>query len=82
MTQDVEHKDDLPEQTPRGVEIVVGRPNVSLSVEEAAEDAGRCSLAVVACGPARMADEARRASVSMLARGHRGVEYFEESFKW
>jgi hypothetical protein len=36
----------------------------------------------VACGPARMADEARRASVSMLARGFRAVEYFEESFKW
>jgi NAD(P)H-flavin reductase len=82
VTQDVEHKDDIPDQTPRGVEIVVGRPNVSLSVEEAAKDAGPCSLAVVACGPARMADEARRASVSMLARGFRGVEYLEESFKW
>ncbi|KAF2996055.1 hypothetical protein E8E13_003439 [Curvularia kusanoi] len=82
VTQDVEHKDDIPDQTPRGVSIVVGRPNVSLSVEEAAEDAGQHSLAVVACGPAKMADEARKASVQMLANGYRGVEYFEEFFKW
>ena len=82
VTQDVEHKDDIPDHVPRGVSIVVGRPNVHLSVEEAAQDAGQQSLAIVACGPARMADEARRASVQMLANGFRGVEYFEESFKW
>jgi hypothetical protein len=29
-----------------------------------------------------MADEARKASVRVLGRGCRGVEYFEESFKW
>lgn len=82
VTQDVEHKDDIPKQTPRGVSIVVGRPDVRSSVEEAAEDAGQHALAVVACGPARMADEARKASVQMLADGYRGIEYFEESFKW
>lgn len=82
VTQDVEHKDDIPDQNSRGVSIVVGRPNVMLSVEEAAEDSGQHSLAVVACGPARMADEARKASVQMLANGFRGIEYFEESFKW
>lgn len=82
VTQDVEHKDDIPDHTPRGVSIVVGRPNVRLSVEEAAEGAGQQSLAIVACGPARMADEARKASVQMLANGFTGVEYFEESFKW
>ncbi|KAH6625641.1 ferric-chelate reductase-like protein [Boeremia exigua] len=82
VTQDVGHKDDIPNQTPRGVSIVVGRPNVRLSIEAAAEDAGQASLAIVACGPARMADEARKASVQMLANGFRGVEYFEESFKW
>ncbi|KAF9691779.1 hypothetical protein EKO04_010513 [Ascochyta lentis] len=82
VTQDVEHKDDIPEQAPRGVTIEVGRPNVNLSVDEAAQDAGRQSLAVVACGPARMADEARKASVRMLGKGFTGVDYFEESFKW
>ncbi|KAF1925689.1 ferric-chelate reductase [Didymella exigua CBS 183.55] len=82
VTQDTEHKDDIPGQTPHGVSILSGRPNVYLSVEEAAEGAGQQSLAVVACGPARMADEARKASVQMLADGYTGVEYFEESFKW
>lgn len=82
VTQDVEHKDDIPRQTPRGVSVVIGRPNVSQSVREAAQDAGKRPLAIVACGPARMADEARKASVQMLANGFRGVEYFEESFKW
>lgn len=82
VTQDVEQKDDIPNQIPRGVSVVVGRPNVSRSIEEAAQDAGKQSLAIVACGPARMADEARKASVRMLADGFRGVDYFEESFKW
>lgn len=82
VTQDVEQKDDIPDLTPSGVTIVVGRPNVNLSVEEAAEDAGHQPLAVMACGPARMADEARRASVQMLGKGFRGIDYFEESFKW
>lgn len=82
VTQDIEHKDDIPDQVPRGVTIEVGRPNVHSSVVAAAQDAGRQSLAIVACGPARMADEARKASVQMLGKGFRGVEYFEESFKW
>ncbi|KAJ4983319.1 ferric reductase like transmembrane component [Stagonosporopsis vannaccii] len=82
VTQDVEHKDDIPRELPRGVSVVVGRPTVSRSIEEAAQDAGKQSLAIVACGPARMADEARMASVQMLAKGFRGVDYFEESFKW
>jgi NAD(P)H-flavin reductase len=82
VTQDTEHKDDIPDQVSRGVSIEIGRPNVLLSVEEAAQDAGRQSLAIVACGPARMADEARKASVQMLSKGFRGVDYFEESFKW
>ena len=82
ITQDIEHKDDIPDHTQRGVTIVFGRPNVRLSVEDAAQDAGQQSLAIVACGPARMADEARKASVQMLRNGFMGVGYFEESFKW
>lgn len=82
VTQDVEHKDDIPDHAPRGVTFEAGRPNVRSLVEEAAQDVGQQSLAIVACGPARMADEARKASVQMLAKGFSGVAYFEESFKW
>lgn len=41
------------------------------------------SLAIVACGPARMADAARKATSELIGRsaGVR-VEYFEESFQW
>lgn len=50
------------------------------------KDGGRGggSLAVVACGPARMADEARRAAVGVMEMEGGGVrvEYFEESFQW
>jgi NAD(P)H-flavin reductase len=82
VTQDLEHKDDIPDHPLRGVLIRNGRPDVRSSIREAAEDAGQQSLAVIACGPARMADEARKASVQMLADGYAGIEYFEESFKW
>ncbi|KAF2279748.1 uncharacterized protein EI97DRAFT_413032 [Westerdykella ornata] len=65
------------------VEAKGGRPNVSAAVEDAAQEVGRAGrLAVVACGPAQMADEARRACVGVLGAGYTGVEYFEESFKW
>ena len=42
------------------------------------------SLAIVACGPAKMADEARRAAGEIMGRmrGRVRVEYFEESFQW
>ncbi|KAL5114584.1 hypothetical protein ACEQ8H_007553 [Pleosporales sp. CAS-2024a] len=69
-------------QVKKSVRIVATRPHVSAVVEQAAEEAGPSRLAVIACGPASMADEARRASVEMLGRGYWGVEYFEESFKW
>ncbi|KHN93968.1 ferric-chelate reductase [Metarhizium album ARSEF 1941] len=59
-----------------------GRPNARAIILAAAEDAGECSLAVVACGPARMADDARRAVVQGLATFPCQMEYFEESFRW
>ncbi|KAG6012106.1 hypothetical protein E4U54_007723 [Claviceps lovelessii] len=40
------------------------------------------SLAVVACGPARLADDARRAAVEAMEGGLCSVEYFEERFRW
>ncbi|KAH7379419.1 ferric-chelate reductase [Phaeosphaeria sp. MPI-PUGE-AT-0046c] len=82
VTQDKEVVDEVLGEDLKSVRVVARRPDVRGVVARAAEDAGRGGLAVVACGPAMMADEARKASVEMLARGHAGVDYFEESFKW
>ncbi|KAF1968416.1 ferric-chelate reductase-like protein [Bimuria novae-zelandiae CBS 107.79] len=82
VTQDVENKDDVPADRMKGVKLIPGRPDVHNVVEEVASEAGYERLAVVACGPARMADETRKACVDMLGRGFGGVEYFEECFKW
>jgi predicted ferric reductase len=83
ITQANEVMDSVLGQDLKSVRIVTKRPDVSDVVHEAAQDAGQAGrLAVVACGPAGMADQARRASVEMLGKGYRGVEYFEESFKW
>jgi predicted ferric reductase len=84
VTQDEELKDDINSGRvhPSSMTLKAGRPDVDLAVDESAEDSEGGSLAVVACGPAQMADDARRASVRALGRGHRQVEYFEESFKW
>ncbi|KAF1917219.1 ferric-chelate reductase-like protein [Ampelomyces quisqualis] len=83
----VTHKEEVADQVLgedlKSVRIVAQRPDVRRKVREAADDTGRNGdLAIVACGPAGMADEARSASVDMLAEGYGGVEYFEESFKW
>ncbi|KAL2065787.1 hypothetical protein VTL71DRAFT_3457 [Oculimacula yallundae] len=70
------------------VEVLQGRPDIFEEVENAVRDAGDETLAVVACGPGMMADDARRAVVRLLGRGGargrgRGrIEYFEESFNW
>jgi predicted ferric reductase len=82
VTRDDEAKDDVLGEDLKSVRVMTHRPDVHAAVEYAARDAGQQRLAVVACGPALMADEARKASVEMLARGHHGVDYFEESFKW
>ena len=67
----------------KGVKVQRGRPNVTREVVDAAEEAGLgAALAVVACGPGRMADDARKAVVGLLGRGYGKVEYFEESFNW
>ncbi|KAF2641167.1 ferric-chelate reductase [Massarina eburnea CBS 473.64] len=81
VTQDEESKDEL-ESVLKRVRVEAGRPDVRTAVEEVTREAGQERLAVMACGPAQMADQARQASVEMLGKGYRGVEYFEESFKW
>lgn len=82
ITQDAEDKDDALVNGVKRMKLEVGRPDARFEVEYAAREAGYDRLAVVACGPARMADETRKACVDMLGKGFRGVEYFEESFKW
>lgn len=67
----------------RNVRIVTRRPDISAVVRDIVQSIGYgARVAVVACGPARMADEARQACVGMVGRGFAGLEYFEESFKW
>lgn len=58
------------------------RPNARNIILAAAENAGEESLAVVACGPAKMADDARRAVIDVLEAFPCQIEYFEESFRW
>jgi predicted ferric reductase len=88
VTQDEEMKNGINHEgggvgSIEKITLKAGRPDVDMAVREAAEEVGMSGrLAVVACGPAQMADDARRACVRALGRGYRGVEYFEESFKW
>ena len=70
---------------PPSVRVLYDRPDVRGEIECAAKCDSACGrLGVVACGPGRMADEARRAVVDII--GRRGttsdVEYLEESFQW
>ncbi|GKT41536.1 ferric/cupric reductase transmembrane component B [Colletotrichum spaethianum] len=71
-----------PNDWPEQVRLLHGRPDVREEVQDAATGAGKASLAVVACGPAVMADSARKSVVEMLDRGWSRIEYFQESFNW
>ncbi|KAH7020980.1 ferric reductase like transmembrane component-domain-containing protein [Microdochium trichocladiopsis] len=78
------------------VKILHGRPLVPAEIDDFAADFSHGSLAVVACGPGKMADDARRTVVDMQGGGggggllnetknlqkRRTVDYFEESFNW
>lgn len=68
-----------------GCSIAYGRPNISEvilgaidNVNAAGSAGGR--IAIMTCGPAGMADEARAAVHTALKSGKRGVEYVEETF--
>ncbi|KAJ4363678.1 hypothetical protein N0V83_009974 [Neocucurbitaria cava] len=82
VTRDEEAQDEPMGRNLKSVRIMTHRPDVRAAVEDTAKDAGQARVAVVACGPALMADQARKATVEMLEKGYRGLEYFEESFKW
>lgn len=48
--------------------------------DEVAQAVG--SLAVLVCGPAQLADDARRGCVQAVKNGYDQLEYFEEQFGW
>jgi len=58
-----------------------GRPDVLATIKEAR---GRCesNLAVVVCGPPRMADACRAAVVEVLGERGPGVEFYNEALGW
>ncbi|KIW09798.1 hypothetical protein PV08_11899 [Exophiala spinifera] len=67
------------------INITYGRPDIKASISEIIEevnDAGSKGgrIAILTCGPAAMADDARAAVHAALKQGKRGVEYFEETF--
>ncbi|KAL7954017.1 ferric reductase like transmembrane component domain-containing protein [Trichoderma compactum] len=68
--------------SPSTVEQHVGRPNIHSVVRLAARGAQGSSLAVVACGPAKMADDSRLAVVDALKNENHNIDYYEESFTW
>ncbi|KAF1834927.1 ferric-chelate reductase [Decorospora gaudefroyi] len=82
ITRDDEVKDDVLGEDLKSVRIMAHRPDVQAAVEGAARDEKQRRVAIVVCGPALMADQARKASAQMLRKGFSGVDYFEESFKW
>ncbi|KAJ5638314.1 hypothetical protein N7490_008193 [Penicillium lividum] len=71
------------EVTEFGYEIIPGRPHLQSLIMSRACDASSAgtSLAVLACGPAGMADEARAAAHLVMRQGYR-IKYVEESFAW
>ncbi|KAL7931355.1 ferric reductase like transmembrane component domain-containing protein [Trichoderma chlorosporum] len=67
---------------PSQVKQHADRLNIHSVVMSAARGAQGNNLAVVACGPARMADDARLAVVDALKQGNHHIDYYEESFTW
>lgn len=61
--------------------LVAKRPSVQEIMDEAIQGSAG-ALAVVACGPAGMMDDARRAFAGALARESGDVELFLEAFNW
>lgn len=74
--------DKAREALPESVAVLYQRPDVNEAVLEMAQElVGAERLAVVASGPAGMADDCRAACVRVLKKGH-DVEYIQDSFTW
>lgn len=67
---------------PSRVQQHVGRPDISSVITAAARDTQDGNMAVVACGPAKMADDSRLAVVNALKGENHHIDYYEESFAW
>jgi len=64
----------------KGVVIKRRRPDVKRVVDDMVEEKEMGRIAVLVCGPSRMADEVRDAVRGVLARGVKGVEFVDETF--
>ncbi|KAK6379383.1 hypothetical protein LTS17_006301 [Exophiala oligosperma] len=65
--------------------ITYGRPDIKACISEIIDEVNNAGskggrIAILTCGPAAMADDARAAVHVALKQGKRGVEYFEETF--
>ena len=58
-----------------------GRPDIGVTIREARRNCAR-NLAVVTCGPPRMADACRAAVVEVLGESGPGVEFYNEALGW
>ncbi|KAL2443879.1 Ferric/cupric reductase transmembrane component B [Exophiala dermatitidis] len=61
-----------------------GRPDINNIVDQSARDAQAASsrLAVLTCGPPGMADDCRNAVYTVMKKGFRNIEYYEDAFGW
>lgn len=80
----VEEKPGFSSKSATDIDMQSGRPDVRALVLGAAEEVTAASvrLAVLVCGPAAIADEARASVVEAMKQGCRTIEYFEEAYGW
>ncbi|RVX66609.1 hypothetical protein B0A52_09360 [Exophiala mesophila] len=69
------------------IEIFSHRPNIQEDVSAIVDQVNAAGsrggkIAILTCGPAAMADEARAAAHRALKQGKKGLEYIEEAFGW
>ena len=65
--------------------LLQGRPDFVSAIRDARRDCVGRSLAVVSCGPPRLADACRKGVVQVLGDGEgkgTGVEFFNEAMAW
>jgi predicted ferric reductase len=65
--------------------LLQGRPDLSSAIRDARQNCVGRSLAVVSCGPPRLADACRRGVVEDVGDGEgtgTGVEFFNEAMAW
>lgn len=58
------------------------RPNISNIIESAAVQNGSGTMAIVACGPEGLVDDARAAAVTSIRSSNSHIDYFQDNFFW